>query len=597
MAPDLQNKIFMLKKSKNNKFLTGIPPWIFIGAVAVLFPIFAFMTVENINRYRENSIRLLLEKGSALIRSFEAGARTGMMDMQWSGMQLQRLLTETAQQPDIDYILVANTNGTILAHNNPANIGKNHGKELELKKNSLFENVRWRLVQGTDKNNIFEVFHLFSPSVTYTPEGCSQCRQKINSWLMSHVHHTSSNTVTSLIIFVGLDMSSVNEARKADIVHTVVMGLVLLFIGFAGILLLFLVQSNRAARMSLSRIKAFSDNLVENMPIGLFAIDNNKKIASVNQVAESILGFSPDEVVGEKAVEILPRELWKQIENLDSARGVVEKEIECPVNGGKVVPLEVSSTMLYDEKGAFLGYVMLFKDLSEVRFLRKQITRSQRLASIGSLAAGVAHEIRNPLSSIKGFATYFKQRYKDVSEDQNIADIMIQEVDRLNRVIGQLIEFSRPVSISGRSVQIGKLVEDSVKLIEMQAAEKKIDIQTYISPDVNKVFIDQDRINQVLLNLYLNALESMGHEGKLSIALSKDGEKGTEIRVSDTGAGIGKEDLIHIFDPYFTTKSSGTGLGLAIVHNIIEAHGGRIKVESVVGTGTDVIVFLPELGT
>jgi len=392
---------------------------------------------------------------------------------------------------------------------------------------------------------------------------------------------------------VGLDMSSIDAARKSDTHHTIVMGLFLLFIGFAGIMLLFLAQGYRAASTSLSRIKAFSDNLVENMPIGLFAIDQHNQIASFNQVAETVLSLSWDDAIGKEAKDILPCELWTQIEQVNGDQEIVEKEIDCSVNGGKLVSLGVSASRLHDEKGTFLGYVMLFKDLSEVQSLRKEIARSQRLASVGSLAAGVAHEIRNPLSSIKGFATYFKERHHDVAEDQQIADIMVQEVDRLNRVIGQLLELARPVTISGKALRIRSFLEDSLKLVERQAEEKNIRIRTRFSSRVEEVFVDQDRMNQVLLNLYLNALDAMEDGGTLNVGLSSNGKKQIDISVSDTGAGICQEDLSHIFDPYFTTKSSGTGLGLAIVHNILEAHKGKIRVDSLPEEGTTVTVSLP----
>jgi len=242
--------------------------------------------------------------------------------------------------------------------------------------------------------------------------------------------------------------------------------------------------------------------------------------------------------------------------------------------------------------------VVLFKDLSEVRSLRKEIARSQRLASVGRLAAGVAHEIRNPLSSIKGFATYFKERYYDVPENQQISNLMIQEVDRLNRVVGQLHEFARPINVSEKSIQIKAFLKDSLKLIERQASEANISIRTDFDSEIDEVLIDPDKINQVLLNLYLNAIESMDNGGSLTVTLSKNLKKnGMEIKVSDTGTGITEDDFSHIFDPYFTTKASGTGLGLAIVHNIMEAHGGEITIESRSGQGTGVTIFLPYIET
>jgi two-component system sensor histidine kinase HydH len=241
-----------------------------------------------------------------------------------------------------------------------------------------------------------------------------------------------------------------------------------------------------------------------------------------------------------------------------------------------------------------MGAVLLFKDLTEVRSLRREIARNQRLASIGRLAAGVAHEIRNPLSSIKGFATYFKERYPDAPQDQKTADIMIAEVDRLNRVVGQLLEFARPVPVSPKLTSLQNLIDDSVRLVEQKAKEKKITVKTFNSVKVDKAVIDPDRINQVLLNLYLNAIGSMEAGGELGVELSADEEDHCiEIRVSDTGCGIPGEHLSRIFDPYFTTSSTGTGLGLAIAHNIMKAMGGKIDISSRPGKGTTFTLRIP----
>jgi two-component system, NtrC family, sensor histidine kinase HydH len=584
-------EIVMTNKIKNNRFWVGVPPWIFMGAVMVLFPIFAFMTLQNITRQKENSFRLLLEKGAALIRSFEAGTRTGM-GFSWSGVQLQKLLTETAQQHDIVYLLVTDTNGIILAHNNPGYIGKTHGKGLNLRRVIHEETIKWRIVSNSEGKKIFEVFRKFSPVKRGLNVGNGHMMMQM--WFQQGINQRLDIPTFNPIIFVGLDMASIEKAIQADTRHTMVMGMILLLIGFAGIALLFFAQSYRATRMSLSRIKAFSDSLVENMPIGLVAIDNHRKITSLNHVAGFILSLSAAEVIGENATQVVPEELLKLLENLDTEKGVVEKEIDCTVRKGKVIPLEVSATLLNDENGMFLGYVLLFKDLSEVRSLRKEIARSQRLASVGRLAAGVSHEIRNPLSSIKGFATYFKERYHDVPENQQISNLMIQEVDRLNRVVGQLHEFARPITVSKKPINVRTFLENSLKLIERQTSEGNIKIQTRLDSEIGEILVDPDRINQVFLNLYLNAMESMKNGGNLNVWLLKNEEKdGIKIRVQDTGTGINKDDLTHIFDPYFTTKASGTGLGLAIAHNIIEAHDGEIKVDSIFGQGTTVTILLP----
>ncbi len=586
----------MTQYTQRRRSWTAVPPWIFIGAVVVLFPIFAFMTMENINRERENSSRLLLEKGAALIRSFEAGTLTGMMGTHWDGVQLQRLLTQTAQQPDIVYLLVTDINGTILAHDDPSHIGKQHGSDLDLTQISENQGLNWRLVSGGGKQKIFEVVQQFSPSGSGMGMRLHHNRRMLNRFFNPQLSGKQSLRWSDLVIFVGLDMSAIEEAIEADIRHTIIMGVILLLIGFAGITLLFLAQSYHSTKASLSRIKAFSDNLVENMPIGLMAIDHKKRIASFNQRAASVLNLQVQDVLGAAAQTMLPDELWRLIGEPDLKRRVVDQEVECVRRDGKMIPLEVSASPLTDETGLFLGHVLLFKDLTEVRALKQEVVRSQRMASVGRLAAGVAHEIRNPLSSIKGFATYFKERYRDKPEDQQISGIMIQEVDRLNKVVGDLLDFARPVTAKPKPVRMKSFIEDSLRLVENQAAEKAISIQTEIDPALETAWIDPARINQVLLNLYLNAIEAMEAEGRLAVAVLPD-NTGSRIgiRVSDSGAGINPEDLSHVFDPYFTTKAAGTGLGLAIVYNIIEAHNGEILVSSRTGEGAVFMIWLPRL--
>lgn len=575
-----------------------MPAWIFIGVAAVLLPIFAIMTAVNINRQKDNTQRLLVEKGAALIRSFEAGTRTGMMGRMRSGFKLQHLLSETAQQPDIIYLLVTDIDGTVLAHSDLNRIGGFYGENLDFETISEQKIVQWHRVQQDDGREIFEVYRRFYPT--------ERPKRRPPERLHPMMRHRPPDepdfkkrekSLPAQFIFVGLDTSSIATAQKADTVHTVVMGVILLFIGLAGILLLFLAQSYRATRTTLNRIKAFSDNLVENMPIGLLATDNRQRIASFNQVAQSILGFAPEKAIGRNAGRVLPQELFSHLDRLVTDKGVIEKEIELVANDGRRIPLEVIATQLHDADGTFLGYVLLLRDLREIHLLRREILRNQRLASVGRLAAGVAHEIRNPLSSIKGFATYFKERYPDKEDDQQIANIMIKEVERMDKVIGQLLDFARPIKISKKIVLVPPLIENSLKLLEPQAAEKKIEIQTRFAPQIRKANVDPDLIGQVLLNLYLNALDAMDNGGRLTVAVTDSTNKNRiAIIVSDSGRGISNENLAKIFDPYFTTKSTGTGLGLAIAHNIITAHGGKITVDSSPGQGTAFTVLIPPSG-
>jgi len=579
----------VMKKRLGNTAWIGVSPWLIGGAMIILVPIFILLILDNIHKQREHTIQLLLEKGDTLIRSFEAGVRTGMMGGPQDFFHLQKLLIETAQQPDIDYIIVTDAQGEILADSDPSLIGEYYGQELDLRRLSQSRTVARRQVPNPDGIDTFEVFRRFSPSGPADSEfsaGPASAEDRLPD-------PKETGAEAGKVIFIGLNMGPLETARQDGVRHTILMALVLLFIGLSGIVTLFFAQGYRLARLSLSRIKAFSDNLVEHMPIGLVALDQRGDILSFNKRAEAILQQGFAEVIGQDGAKILPEPLREVLAALAGEKGSIAREIDCPLGEGKTIPLEVIATRLQEEDGTFLGQAVLFRDLTEVRHLKKEVARSQRLASLGNLAAGVAHEIRNPLSSIKGFATYFKERYRDIPEDGETADIMVQEVERLNRVITQLLEFARPVAMEKKPTALPSLIGQTLKMVEGQAREKGVQLHTETGPDIPDVLIDPDKIRQVLLNLYLNSLRALPDGGSLTVKVARAAHGLVQITVADTGPGIAPQDMAHIFDPYFTTSPAGTGLGLSIVHKIIEAHAGEITVQSVPGQGTTVSILLP----
>lgn len=215
----------------------------------------------------------------------------------------------------------------------------------------------------------------------------------------------------------------------------------------------------------------------------------------------------------------------------------------------------------------------------QVHKLEEEVRRNEKLAAMGTLAAGVAHEIRNPLSSIKGYATYFKQRFPAGSEDQEAAGVMVHEVDRLNRVITDLLGLSRPSDVRLHPIHIENVINHVKRLINQNADTRNISIDIRYAPVLPPVMGDMERLSQAILNLALNAVEAMPAGGKMTIAAA-GGKENICLLIADTGTGISNELIGKIFDPYFTTKNSGTGLGLPMVHKIIKAHKGRIKVVS-----------------
>jgi two-component system sensor histidine kinase HydH len=590
--------------NERKKYLwLSLTPWAILAALAVLAPIVFFLANKSIREDKENMTRLMVEKGAALIRSFEAGARTGMMGMGWGGAQLQQLLVETAKQPDILYLVVTDKNGFAVADSEPDRIGKKHEPASEVILGEESDKLTWHQVK-TEKNTVaFEVYKRFKP-IKGIPSWGGMSHHGMMMRGSGFGRGRSERSLERLLdeengpplyIFVGLDMSAMESARVEARRHTIAMALGAFLIGLAVLASLFLAQGYKLASRALAKVRAFSDQVVENLPMGLIATDEYGKVAAYNQTAEAILGIPSDTVFAESAAKVLPQELWKLTERLGNSGTVVEEEVECQTASSTGVPLKVSGAVLHGDDEGFLGYVFIFRDLVEVRRLQQEVERTKRLASLGSLAAGVAHEIRNPLSSVKGFATYFREKLKDSPQDRDTATTMIQEVERLDRVIGQLLEFARPSTLKIKPVRVTDLIRHSLKLIEGDARTKGVEVKADLPANLPQALMDADRMNQVLLNLYLNAIQAMDGGGVLQVTVSRDdSRKLTTITVSDNGRGIEAADQERIFDPYFTTKSDGTGLGLAIVHKILDAHGGSIKVRSQKGAGTTVTMTLPD---
>jgi two-component system sensor histidine kinase HydH len=252
-------------------------------------------------------------------------------------------------------------------------------------------------------------------------------------------------------------------------------------------------------------------------------------------------------------------------------------------------------TEVIGEQGNFIGHVFLLKDLSDLRALEIEIQRKEKLAAVGTLAAGIAHEVRNPLSSIRGYATFFGSLFDSGTENRKAANIMAEEVDRVNRVISELLEFARPVNLKLEKTDITEFVNNSLRIIKYEAEMANVKIIKAIDSPLPNVEIDNDRFTQVFLNLYINGIQAMKNGGNLTIEVGLK-EDNVVFKISDTGRGIPPEDQANIFNPYFTTKKMGTGLGLAIVYKVIETHHGIINIISTEAKGTTFVISIPITG-
>ena len=565
----------MVLKAKKRIWF-NISVWVVVGTIAIMAVVSAVMTFAHFQRQKEQAVDLLVEKGATLIRSFEAGLRT-QQGIKNETFRMQKLLMETAQQPDIDYIIVTDNKGNVIADSDPAQVGDKYGMDLDIGSLVLSRDIRWRQVANPQGAGTFEVYRGFFPQERFA-QGTNPAQSR-----------SKDKKTGNMIIFVGFNMATIEKADSEDTRNTIIIALILLLIGSSAIISLFLAQAYRLTRTSLSRIKIFSEALVKNMPIGLIAFSDQGKIVACNEKAQAVLKVACSDALGREAITILPAPLKKILAELPASGGFLERDIKLISALGKEHIWEAVAAGIMDE-GIPAGRILLIRDVTAIRQMESEVAKSCHLNSIGSLAAGVAHEIRNPLSSIKGFAVYFKERLSGNKEDEQTADVMIAETERLNRVISQLIEFARPLELKKEKVQFVELVQHTIKLIATDAQKNKISVEIDATADLPEVEVDPDKIKQVLLNIFLNSLAALKEGGKLTIELLPGMDNLTVI-ISDNGAGIEKADLPRIYDPYFTSKPAGTGLGLAVVQKIMEAHGGKINVESTAGKGTKVYLF------
>lgn len=364
--------------------------------------------------------------------------------------------------------------------------------------------------------------------------------------------------------------------------------------------------------------KIYQEILLNNLTSGVVAIDLSGRITAFNARAEKMLGVRASRALGAD-LKLLPSELRDVLfDTLKNRVSVSAEEVVIKLDSNKDVPLAVSSSIFNSYDGKTLGALIVFSDLTERKVLEMEMRRADRLASLGTLAAGMAHEIKNPLVALKTFTQLLPEKYSDREFRENFSKLANQEVDRINYLVEQLLDFARPSLPSFRKTDVSEILVNTLFLLRSKIAEQNVEVREEIEKRPLMVMADGDQLKQVLLNIIINALQAMDEKGVLTVKAGIRGATEPEtasvrgeglarrlhrlwsqdcvvIELADTGKGIEPKDLPHLFDPFFTTKESGAGLGLAIAHSIIEEHGGIVDVKSVVGEGTAFLITLPML--
>ncbi len=367
-----------------------------------------------------------------------------------------------------------------------------------------------------------------------------------------------------------------------------------------------------SASLELNRIKMDTDDILRHMKSGLITVDNLGRITYFNRAAEEILGYAEQEVKGRNHEDVFKGRIPQLVERFYQAlrfsqvdsRGV----LHITGRNGGTVPVGISTSILGDKEGGIRGVIAIFQDITEALKLQERIRTADRLAAVGQLSAGIAHEIRNPLASISGSVEVLKQELSLFGENKKLMELIIKESARLNKILTEFLHYAKIGPTAVTKVEVTRLVDEVIEIVKKHPIfSEAFSIKKSITSGPLHVSGEENQIKQVLLNLLVNALESMeGKRGEILItnqSLDQIGQyyfNGEEpedsqfipIAIVDQGKGMTEEQKEKIFSPFYSTKRNGTGLGLAIVQRLVNSLGGRMEFKSQLGSGSAFVVYL-----
>ena len=361
-------------------------------------------------------------------------------------------------------------------------------------------------------------------------------------------------------------------------------------------------------------LKNFNESIIQSMGSGLITVDLGYQITSFNSSAEEMLGFRAEEVVGKHLEEVFPKEecnkLYAILEEPD--QGILNREMQFTAKDGSQVYVGFTVTPRYDVQKRRVGNIIAFRDITQIKQMQVEVQRMDRLASMGVLASGIAHEIRNPLAGIKTIAQTLEEEIEVTDPKREYLSRIVRQVNRMDELLKTIFSYAKPRQPKRKYHRFQEIVQEVVALLDNRMRSQRVTFSEFYDPELPLIYVDFYQIQQVLVNLFLNALDAMPDGGELRLeaqpkitTLQPVDRRGrpfpvksksalyAEVLVKDTGIGISSDTLSSIFNPFFTTKPQGSGLGLSIVYRIMAEHQGDIQVESEVNRGTTFKLLIP----
>ncbi len=392
---------------------------------------------------------------------------------------------------------------------------------------------------------------------------------------------------------LGLSLGGYEEILKDTRRHTLVLFGIFFLLGIIAISLIIVNQNYSLLKRSYQEMKTFTGGVLEGIGSGVVAVDSDWKITIVNPAAEEMLSISKRNLLGKSYREVFPKDDLLLGEVMEKGK-VVDEERKYTRSSGQVRLLAVAASALYGEGDRLQGAVSLAKDVTEFKSMQERMRQRDRLSALGDLAAGVGHEIRNPLNAISLTAQRLEEEFSPGERREEFGLLtkgIREEVERLDSIVRQFLSLARPPKLNLTPCNLKELLEELLLLMKGEAEGRGVAVELNASESLT-IELDGDEMKRALLNVVKNSIEAMEDGGTLSISVARREDKVT-IEIKDTGKGIPEELLSRIWEPYFSTKESGTGLGLAMAHKIVTDHEGTIEVSSTPGVGTTFTITLP----
>ena len=365
----------------------------------------------------------------------------------------------------------------------------------------------------------------------------------------------------------------------------------ILFIIATGSLLYKLIQRNIK---NIEEREQQLNSLIENNMDAIIQLDRNGHFIHANHVTEMITGYNHEELASMKGKDFICEEdldkVQKHFSKIEKGKPSII-ECRCMIKGGICILVSMTSVPIVVED-QIVGMFVIIRDITALKDKEELIRKSEKLSIVGELAAAVAHEIRNPLTSIKGFLQLLEGK-DSAKEEKHYYTIMLSEIERINSIVSEFMVLAKPEAVNNQNENITSLLTDVITLLETLAIVKNIEVTKEFEPNVSLVRCEGNQIKQVFINIFKNAIEAVANKGKIHIEVSQMDSDSVRIRFIDNGPGIPTDLITRLGEPFYTTKEKGTGLGLMVSFKIIENHQGRINITSEMNKGTTVDIILP----